>query len=71
MEVGLRTSTAWAQKTHALSPPALVSTGAVESHALANTMILGFPSELDHAGRVALVPAVLEREKWSQSCLTI
>ena len=31
-----------------------------ESHALANPGILGFLGELDHAGRVALAPVVLE-----------
>lgn len=43
--------------------PALVSTGVLGSHTAANPGVLGFPGELDRAGRPALAPSCSAREK--------
>lgn len=56
MELGLRTIK--------LAPPPtdLVSTGVLGSYTFANPGVLGFPGELDHAGRPVLAPSCCARE---------
>lgn len=64
MEPGLRAIKALANQipTPAL-PPAQVSTGMLGSYTFANPGVLGFPGELDCAGRPALAPSFCAREK--------